>query len=215
MPGFLGQSTRRLVHEPTGQNVLRIVPHPILNGILISYIFTYILLIVRIQGPHVTSMAWPSLVLHPSLTAQKTQLSPHLKTASFKLADSLFTRNQILGVQIDILLDIWAAKEDDPLFTNHSNLYQTIDSINVGDAPWQSLSVSYDGPRPDGDLEAPSRMDKVFEVWHRDPRLSWKISLRIRISKGKCIMCRFRNSLVLASVNGRTLCQATGPGSKR
>lgn len=74
------------------------------------------------------------------------------------------------GTQIDELLDIWAAKHEDPPFADHKDLYRTIDSTAVGDAPWSSFSVTYSGPLPEGD-DVPPWMLAEYEVWHRDPRV--------------------------------------------
>jgi len=50
---------------------------------------------------------------------------------------------------IDTLTNLWAAtllpRDDSPPFSNHSDLYETIDSMPVGDVPWQSFSLTYDG----------------------------------------------------------------------
>jgi len=73
------------------------------------------------------------------------------------------------GGQINELMDLWAAKGGDPPFANHKDLYDTIDSTPLGDAPWKSFSMSYAGPMPDEDI--PPWMLEEFEVWHRDPRI--------------------------------------------
>ena len=73
------------------------------------------------------------------------------------------------GSQIDELLDIWAAKYEDPPFTDHKDLYCMIDPMAVGDAPWSSFLVTYSGPLPEGDQEVPPWMLVEYEVWHHDP----------------------------------------------
>ena len=106
-------------------------------------------------------------VKHPTDT---TNYSPYKDRADFELANFLFTKNQMPGSQIDELLDIWAAKSEDPPFADHKDLYHTIDSTAVGDAPWSSFSVTYSGPRPEEGEEIPPWMLAEYEVWHRDPR---------------------------------------------
>ncbi|KAF8798474.1 hypothetical protein BYT27DRAFT_7122845, partial [Phlegmacium glaucopus] len=91
--------------------------------------------------------------------------SPYNDRADFELANFLFAKNQMPGSQIDELLDIWAAKSDVPPFADHKDLYRTIDSTIVGDAPWSSFSVTYSGG------EVPPWMLAEYEVWHRDPRI--------------------------------------------
>lgn len=72
------------------------------------------------------------------------------------------------GSQIDDLMHIWAAQSGvPPPFSDHKDLYDTIDSTLVGDAPWESFSVSYSGERPDG--EVPPWMDAEYDVWYRNP----------------------------------------------
>ena len=73
---------------------------------------------------------------------------------------------------IDVLLDLWATtllKHDDmPPFANHTDLFNTIDSTPLGDIPWQTFCITYNGEIPDG---APSWMTSTFDVWFRDPCL--------------------------------------------
>jgi len=73
---------------------------------------------------------------------------------------------------IDYLLDIWAATlaphRDSPPFKNHKDLYSTVDATPLGDVPWDSFSLKYNGTLPDG--EVPSWMSSEYDVWFRDPR---------------------------------------------
>jgi hypothetical protein len=78
--------------------------------------------------------------------------------------------------QIDILMELWAASlllanngdsSHSPPFANHEDLHHVIDSTELGDVPWESLSVQYQGERP---ADAPEWMDEKYEVWYRDPR---------------------------------------------
>jgi hypothetical protein len=74
---------------------------------------------------------------------------------------------------INTLLDLWAATllkhHDSPPFTNHSDLYETIDSTPLGGVPWQSFSLTYNGKLPDG--EVPEWMHSEYDVWYHDPHL--------------------------------------------
>jgi hypothetical protein len=76
------------------------------------------------------------------------------------------------GAQIDTLMDLWAASllqhDDQPPFSDHGDLYNTIDTIPHGDVAWESFLASYQGPRPEGDV--PAWMDRTYDVWFRDPR---------------------------------------------
>jgi Plavaka transposase len=111
----------------------------------------------------------PPNTLPPICDPRPKDFSPYEDRPDFELADLLFRRNQMSGGQIDELMDLWAAKGRDPPFANHKDIYDTIDSTPLGDAPWKSFSVSYAGPMPDEDI--PLWMLDEFEVWHRDPRV--------------------------------------------
>jgi hypothetical protein len=55
------------------------------------------------------------------------------------------------GTEIDKLMQIGAntlPADEDPPFVDHNNLYNTIDATILGDAPWQSFSVTYFGELP-------------------------------------------------------------------
>ena len=94
---------------------------------------------------------------------------PFHNRAQFEIADFLYRRNQMPGAQIDVLFDLWAAGGDygcKPPFASHNDLYETIDSIPLGDLPWICFTVTYDGdngPLPDG--EVPTWMITEYEVW--------------------------------------------------
>lgn len=46
-------------------------------------------------------------------------------------------------------------------------MYNAIDSISVGEVPWQAFTVSYTGPKPVQDV--PSWMEAEYTVWFRCP----------------------------------------------
>ncbi|KAJ3576939.1 hypothetical protein NP233_g73 [Leucocoprinus birnbaumii] len=97
---------------------------------------------------------------------------PFSDRADFTLADFFYTRNQMPAVGIDTLMDTWASKHPDtgPPFADHHDLYETIDSIQLADAPWKFFAVSYSGELPDEeDAEIPPWMTAEYEVWYRDP----------------------------------------------
>jgi hypothetical protein len=66
----------------------------------------------------------------------------------FKTADFLYRRAEMSAANIDDLLDIWAESMvdgEEPPFTSHADVYETIDATRHGDAPWRCIAVSYDG----------------------------------------------------------------------
>lgn len=54
-------------------------------------------------------------------------------------------------------------------WTNAEDLYKTIDLIQLGDAPWKSHKILYQGPRPPG--TPPKWMTETYELCTRDSRL--------------------------------------------
>jgi Plavaka transposase len=72
---------------------------------------------------------------------------------------------------IDTLLNLWnasaaASGESAPL-QNHKHMYDTIDATPLGDIPWESFSLHFNGNRPDS--EVPSWMDASYNVWFHEP----------------------------------------------
>ena len=101
-----------------------------------------------------------------------TDWSPFENRTSFELADLLFCREQMSASNIDDLLQIWAStlpSDRDPPFNNKQDMYNTLDAINEGDAPWQSFSVSFSGEIPEGDTT--SWMHAKYDVHFRDPHI--------------------------------------------
>ncbi|KAH9910902.1 hypothetical protein B0H21DRAFT_782479 [Amylocystis lapponica] len=74
---------------------------------------------------------------------------------------------------INDLMDIWAASlllfGGHPPFANATDMYSVIDSIQHGDAPWQSFSAKYTGAMPEG--EVPPWMTAEYQIWCHDPRI--------------------------------------------
>jgi hypothetical protein len=98
---------------------------------------------------------------------------PYKDAEEFKLANFLFKRNQMPGTEIDELMQIWAntlPAGQDPPFADHNDLYNTIDATILGDAPWQSFSVTYSGELPENG-NIPPWMLAEYDVWFRDPKV--------------------------------------------
>jgi hypothetical protein len=77
------------------------------------------------------------------------------------------------GGDMDFIFNLWAASlaehGDVPPFSSHNDMYDTIDSTPLGDLPWESFSLQYNGVLPDG--AAPSWMSAEYDVWFRNPQL--------------------------------------------
>jgi hypothetical protein len=98
--------------------------------------------------------------------------SPFENRIAFELADLLFRREQMPANNINDLLQLWAAAsppDQDPPFSNKDVMYDTIDDISEGDAPWQHFTVSYNGEIPEGDTTPWKHA--AFDIWFRDPRV--------------------------------------------
>ena len=101
---------------------------------------------------------------------------PFKDCTSFEMADFLFRRNQMPATQINEFFDLWAVNREPP-FANHDDLYSTIDSIPLGNVPWSSLTVKYDGDIPADEEEVPPWMDAEYEVWYQDPQSVFRCQL--------------------------------------
>lgn len=104
--------------------------------------------------------------------ADPNDWTPYRNRIEFETARFLYCREQMSAGNINILLDLWAASllghGELPPFADAADMYTTIDSTPLGDIPWQSFSVTYDGSAPD---PAPQWMSTEYEVWFRDSRL--------------------------------------------
>ena len=93
--------------------------------------------------------------------------APFNNQATFETAELLYVKAQASGGNIDGLMDIWKQTGQAP-FANHQDLYDSIDSITVGDLAWQSFNVRYNREVSDVD---PQWMSDSYEVFFRDPHL--------------------------------------------
>lgn len=90
----------------------------------------------------------------------------------FDFAHYHFVQVQSSARDIDVALDMWQASilkhgENVP-WMNAKDLYNTIDLIQHGDAPWKTYTISYQGPRPPG--TPPKWMTETYELCTRDSR---------------------------------------------
>jgi hypothetical protein len=98
--------------------------------------------------------------------------SPFEGRLQFETAEFIYTRKQMSAGDIDRLLELWSTSlfrhNDTSPFANYKDLYDTIDSIPLGDVKWESFTMKYNGQRPESDV--PRWMDAEYDVWFRDPR---------------------------------------------
>lgn len=98
--------------------------------------------------------------------------TPYNSRLEFEVADFLYRRNQMSAGDINFILGLWAASlathNDKPPFSNANDMYETIDSTPLGDIPWESVTLQYNGAQPVDNI--PSWMKAEHDVWFRNPR---------------------------------------------
>jgi Plavaka transposase len=99
--------------------------------------------------------------------------TPYNNQVQFEVADFLYCHNQMSGGDINFVLNLWAASlaahDDTPPFTSCADMYETIDSTSIGNIPWKSAALQYDGIQPDDAV--PSWMTTKYDVWFQNARL--------------------------------------------
>jgi len=96
--------------------------------------------------------------------------APFDDEVQFRLSDFLYRKVEMSQSDIDHLMDLWAlsvssAGGNSP-FSDHNHMYQAIDQIRVGGAPWQCLQTAV--PQSLGS-DAPEWMTRSYQVWYRNP----------------------------------------------
>ena len=151
------------------------VYHPLINGKLLM-MYLYLIGLTHFPGQPCDeegNFLPPDTPPPPRNTSDPDDWTPYQNWVEFETAEFLYCRTQMSASNINTLLDLWATTllEHDavPPFANHSDLYNTIDSMPLGDVPWQHFSLQYNGDIPDDDV--PQWMSSEYEVWFRDPCL--------------------------------------------
>ncbi|KAJ7048806.1 hypothetical protein C8F01DRAFT_1094371 [Mycena amicta] len=97
--------------------------------------------------------------------------APYEEEVQFRAAHFVFRKDQMSASNITELLEIWALDKlkhnDLAPFANADHLYETIDSTELGDAPWKCLVTE---PLATG-ADAPEWARKLYEIWYRDPEV--------------------------------------------
>jgi hypothetical protein len=98
---------------------------------------------------------------------------PFTDCVQFETADLFYRQMQLLALQIDNTMHLWSAThigtERTSPFKNHKDMYNKIDRIPLGDMPWKSFSLQYDGEKPADHV--PSWMNETYQICYRDPRM--------------------------------------------
>ncbi|KAH9033904.1 hypothetical protein EDB85DRAFT_2073730 [Lactarius pseudohatsudake] len=119
------------------------------------------------------------LLVHPNWNpeddldaANSTDWGAFESKEGFEMAELLYSKAHISAGHVDTLLNIMERSSGNVPFSNHTDLYAAIDELTVGDVPWQSFTVNYDGELSDDvDGAQPKWMSDVHEVFYRDPHL--------------------------------------------
>ncbi|KAJ6467262.1 hypothetical protein C8R45DRAFT_1106043 [Mycena sanguinolenta] len=97
--------------------------------------------------------------------------APFEDRTEFDFAYYHFIELQSSAAEISKALDLWAASilkhGECPPWGNAQELYDTIDEIQHGDAPWKVYQIRYTGPRPP---VPPKWMNETYELCTRDSR---------------------------------------------
>ena len=98
--------------------------------------------------------------------------APFDSEVHFKVADLLYRHAQVSASNIDTLLELWAQSVEDfgasAPFRNHDELYMVIDSLPLGDVPWQCMETQIP---EDGHQDASGWRHTTYEIWYRDPEI--------------------------------------------
>jgi len=96
---------------------------------------------------------------------------PYQGQIEFEVANFLYCQNQMSASDIDTLLNLWGASTATqggaPPFQNHQHLHDTIDSTPLGNTPWESFSLRFNGYWPEGQVS--SWMDTDYNFWLCNP----------------------------------------------
>jgi hypothetical protein len=111
----------------------------------------------------------------PELPPERSQTdwSPFNSRVGFELADFVFTEAELSKKRVNRLFELTAATlvphGVPPPISDHTDLLRQIDSIPLGNVPWECFCLSYDGPLPET-AHVPEWMTTEYEIWFRDPR---------------------------------------------
>lgn len=99
--------------------------------------------------------------------------SPFTSHVGFELASFVFAEAELSKKKVNCLLDLWAATlvpyGISPPIIDHADLLRQIDSIPLGDVPWECFSLGYSDPPPKS-AGPPEWKTAEYEVWFRNPR---------------------------------------------
>lgn len=111
--------------------------------------------------------------LAPPMARSETDWFPFESRTGFELADFIFADAELSKKKANHLLELWAAALVphglSPPISDHVDLLRQVDSIPLGNVPWECFCLSYDGP-PHETSRPPEWKITEYEVWFRNPR---------------------------------------------
>ncbi|KAF8415957.1 hypothetical protein L210DRAFT_3616358 [Boletus edulis BED1] len=114
----------------------------------------------------------PKTPAPPASEKSPDDWAPYSDQLRFETAEFMFQNAEMSSGNIDQLCNLWAhslhtdsdeARHALP-FIDHKDLYDAIDATPLGDVPWESFKLKYDGERP---AVVPPWMNQSYEFWFR------------------------------------------------
>ncbi|KZP30691.1 hypothetical protein FIBSPDRAFT_907902 [Athelia psychrophila] len=160
--GYVDQAEPSSYEDKSDTSSIRRSYHPNINGC-----------ICNAKGNFIPADSEPTP--RPSANNGPNDWTPYNSRLQFETADFLYRRNQMSQGDTDFLGTLWAASlashsGAEPPITDHEDLHEKIDATTVGDVPWESFTLKYNGELPPEDERIPSWMLDDQPVWYRDPK---------------------------------------------
>ncbi|KAG2040852.1 hypothetical protein BDR03DRAFT_932487 [Suillus americanus] len=111
----------------------------------------------------------------PFITREHGDWTLFCDRTEFETAQFLYTKNQMSGGDIDTHMYLWgrtlANHRDTPPFTDHKDLYSTINAIPLGEVAWETSTMKFNEktPNPSDPGTCAPWMDTPYTAWFRDP----------------------------------------------
>ncbi|KAF8987806.1 hypothetical protein BDZ89DRAFT_974973 [Hymenopellis radicata] len=142
------------------------VYHQHLNGLFLSFYFVSACTNYYLGQPcDENGHALPPGTPKPATAAPENPWEPFPGEQKFRLADFLYRQEQMSQANVDELMKILALSEASSLFANHQDMYNQIDGIKHGSAPWKCFVKEID---PNLRVDAPDYEREAYQVWYRD-----------------------------------------------
>jgi hypothetical protein len=167
------ESTPNLTQQPNQRRGRRI-EHPYLTGksLLYNQVYMYILTFSQQGLPCDANGRFllPGTQPTPRVNVTRDDWSPFENKVQFLVADLLYRRVEMSASNVNTLMELWETSMDDlgvsGPFQTHQHMHAVIDSVSLGDAPWQCLKTGFS---EDVSRDAPTWKQTAYRVWYRDP----------------------------------------------